>query len=144
MLRSETAFTRFVLIITSSASLLFASCSKSIDTSAVTAETVSNEATANENKDQKFVQNELLVKFKAGTSETVKNKYLKGISATIAEKILTKSMQRLNEKEAVLLLHTPLAVLEAKNKMKGLEIEYAEPNFIYQHEAASNDTYYAN
>ncbi|HUQ66842.1 MAG TPA: S8 family peptidase [Flavitalea sp.] len=138
------AFNRSVLIITSSATLLIASCSKNVDTSADTAETVSNEAVANENKDQKFVQNELLVKFKAGTTETVKNKYLKSISASVAEKILTKSMRHFNDQEGVLLLHTPLAVMEAKNKMKGLEIEYAEPNFIYQHEATSNDTYYTN
>src|SRR5207244_12225234 len=115
-------------MITSFASLLITSCSKNIDTSAATAETVSNEAALNDNKDQKFVPNELLVKFKEGTSETVKNKFLKGISASVGEKILTKSMQHFNQKEAVLLLHTPLAVLEAKNKMMGLEVEYAEPN----------------
>jgi subtilisin family serine protease len=43
-----------------------------------------------------------------------------------------------------MLVHTPLAVLEAKNKLKGVEVEFAEPNYIYQHDAVSNDTYYAN
>jgi hypothetical protein len=52
-------------------------------------------------------------------------------------------MQRFNDKEGVLLLHTPLAVLEARNKIKGLEVEYAEPNYIYQHDAVSNDPFYA-
>jgi len=28
--------------------------------------------------------------------------------------------------------------------MKGLEVEYAEPNYIYQHDAVSNDTYYTS
>ena len=108
------------------------------------ADAVTSEAVSNENKDQKYVPNELLVKFKAGTSQSSKNKLINGISGTVAEKILTKTMQRFNDKEGVLLLHTPLAVLEARNKMKGLEVEYAEPNYIYQHEAVSNDTYYAS
>ena len=134
---------RFVLASTSFA-ILFASCSKKIDTSSVTAETVSSEAVSNENKDQKYVPNELLVKFKEGTSQSSKNKLINGISATVAEKILTKTMQRFNDKEGVLLLHTPLAVLEARNKMTSLEVEYAEPNYIYQHDAVSNDTYYTS
>ena len=134
---------RFVLASTSFA-ILFASCSKKIDTSSVTADAVSSEAVSNENKDQKYVPNELLVKFKEGTSQASKNKLINGISATVAEKILTKTMQRFNDKEGVLLLHTPLAVLEARNKMTSLEVEYAEPNYIYQHDAVSNDTYYAS
>src|SRR4029079_7126625 len=32
----------------------------------------------------------------------------------------------------------------AKNKLKGVEVEFAEPNFIYQHDAVFNDTYYVN
>jgi len=143
MFNNETILRRFVLASTSFA-ILFASCSKKIDTSSVTADAVSSEAVSNENKDQKYVPNELLVKFKEGTSQASKNKLIKGISATVAEKILTKTMQRFNDKEGVLLLHTPLAVLEARNKMKSLEVEYAEPNYIYQHDAVSNDTYYAS
>jgi subtilisin family serine protease len=143
MLKNENVFRRFVLVSTTFATLFIASCSKSVDT-AVTGETVSSEAVANENKDELYVPNELLVKFKQGTSQTTKNKLLANIKATVAEKIHTKMMQRLNDKEGVLLVHTPLAVLEAKNKIKGAEIEFAEPNFIYQHDAVSNDTYYSN
>ena len=143
MFNNETILRRFVLASTSFA-ILFASCSKKIDTSSVTADAVSSEAVSNENKDQKYMPNELLVKFKEGTSQASKNKLINGISATVAEKILTKTMQRFNDKEGVLLLHTPLAVLEARNKMKSLEVEYAEPNYIYQHDAVSNDTYYAS
>jgi subtilisin family serine protease len=143
MFKNETILLRFVLASTSFA-ILFASCSKKIDTSSVTADAVSSEAVGNENKDQKYVPNELLVKFKAGTSQASKNKLINGVNATVTEKILTKTMQRFNDKEGVLLLHTPLAVLEARNKMKSLEVEYAEPNYIYQHDAVSNDTYYAS
>ena len=144
MLTNENAFRRFVLVSTSFATIFIASCSKNIDTAAVAGEAVSSEAVANENRNEQFVPNELLVKFKQGTSQAAKNKLLANIKASVAEKIHTKMMQRLNDKEGVLLVHTPLAVLEAKNKMKGAEIEFAEPNFIYQHDAVANDTYYNN
>lgn len=144
MLKIETNFQRIAFVCSSFVLLLLTSCSKNIDTSSVNTEAVSSEAIANENKDQQLVPNELLVKFKAGVSQTAKNKLLSRISATVVEKILTKSMQRFNDKEGVLLLHTPLAVLEAKNKITSEEIEFAEPNYIYQHDAVSNDTYYTN
>lgn len=142
MLTNENVLRRFVLVGTSFATLFIASCSKNIDTVAVTGESVSSEAVANENKDEQFVPNELLVKFKQGTSQTTKNKLLANIKGSVAEKIHTKMMQRVNDKEGVLLVHTPLAVLEAKNKMKSAEVEFAEPNFIYQHDYVSNDYYY--
>jgi subtilisin family serine protease len=142
MLTSEIVLRRFVIVSVSFTTLLI-SCSKNIDTSSVNAETVSNEAAVNKNNEQ-FVPNELLVKFKAGTSKDSKDKALLRIGGTVAEKILTKTMQRFNDKEGLLLVHTPLTVLEAKNKVKGMEIEFAEPNYIYQHDAVSNDTYYAN
>ena len=143
MLMSENVMRRFAIVGVSFTTLLI-SCSKKIDTSSVNAETLSSEAAVNDNSDQNFVPNELLVKFKAGVSQSAKDKALLRISGKVAEKILTKSMQRFNDKEGVLLVHTPLAVLEAKGKMKGVEVEYAEPNFIYKHDAVSNDTYYAN
>jgi subtilisin family serine protease len=144
MQMSEIIIRRIVIVSVSFTTLLISSCAKKIDTSSITAETVSDEATVNDNKDQKFVPNELLVKFKSGISQSAKDKALSRISATVTEKILTKSMQRFNDKEGLLLVHTPVAVLEARSKLKGVEIEFAEPNFIYQHEAISNDTYYAN
>jgi subtilisin family serine protease len=134
---------RFVMASVSVTTLLI-SCSKNIDTSSVNADIVSNDAALNDNNGENFVPNELLVKFKPGTSNAAKDKALLRISGKVSEKILTKSMQRFNDKEGLMLVHTPLAVLEAKNKVKGVEVEYAEPNFIYQHDAVSNDTYYTN
>ena len=144
MLKIETFFNRIVIVSTSFVTLFLSSCSKNIDTQSVNAEAVSSEAVANENKDQQYVPNELLVKFKPGVSQAAKNILLSRISATVAEKILTKTMQRFNDKEGVLLLHTPLAALEARNKIKSEEVEFAEPNYIYQHNEVSNDTYYTN
>ena len=89
------------------------------------------------------VPNELLVKLKAGLSEEAKARVLARIGGKVSEKILTKTMERFGDKEGILLVRTPLAVFEAINKLKGgAEIEYAEPNFIYQHAATSTDTYY--
>ncbi len=53
-------------------------------------------------------------------------------------------MQATGDREGIVLVRTPLAVLEALGKINGSEIEYAEPNYIYQHHATSNDTYFTN
>ena len=91
------------------------------------------------------VPNELLIKLKAGQSEEAKAKVLAKIGGKVSEKILTKTMERLGDKEGILVVRTPLAVFEAINKMKGgAEIEFAEPNYIYHHAATATDTYFAN
>jgi subtilisin family serine protease len=52
-------------------------------------------------------------------------------------------MERYGDKEGLTLVHVSGSLLEAVNKMKGNpDIEYAEPNYIYTHNAISNDTYY--
>src|SRR5690242_9393643 len=107
MIMSENVLRRFAIVSVSFTSLLI-SCSKTIDTSAVNGETLSNEAAVNDNS-ANFVPNELLVRFKTGTSQTSKNKALLRISGKVSEKILTKTMQRFNDKEGLLLVHTPLA-----------------------------------
>lgn len=92
-----------------------------------------------------FEPNELLVKFKKGTSQTGKANAMARITGNVKEKILTKTMQRFGDDEGVFLLRTPLAVLEAVKKMKGgVEVLYAEPNFIYTHGAASTELNYTN
>jgi subtilisin family serine protease len=91
------------------------------------------------------VPNELLVKFKAGVAQETRTAALARISGRVTEKVLTKAMERFGDKEGFLVVHTPLAAIEAINKMRGgAEIEYAEPNYIYQHSATSDDPYYKN
>jgi hypothetical protein len=91
-----------------------------------------------------YISNEILVKFVKGTSETGIANALARISGNVQEKVLTKAMQRASE-DGFYVVHTPLAVLEAVGKLKGIEgIEYAEPNFIYMHDATATDTYYAS
>nr|WP_233254058.1 S8 family peptidase [Hymenobacter sedentarius] len=88
--------------------------------------------------------NEVLVKFKAGASPSAKAAALSNINGVVTERILTKAMERAGEKEALLLVHTPLAAAEAIGRLRGEEVEYAEPNYIYTHTAVTNDTYVAN
>ncbi len=92
----------------------------------------------------KYVPNEILVKFKKGVSENSRGNAFGRISGKVSEKILTKTMQRFGDDEGIFVVHTPLAVLDALNKIKGVDVSYAEPNFIYQHEATSNDNYFTN
>ncbi len=92
-----------------------------------------------------MVPNELLIKFKAGTSEEAKTAVLQKFQGKVKEKILTKMMERVGDREGITLVNMPGAALEALARVKGLpEIEYAEPNWIYTHSATSNDTYYTN
>src|SRR5688572_1563181 len=94
---------------------------------------------------QEFEPNQVLVKFRKGTSEEVKSRILARISGKVSEKILTKAMERFGDSEGLLVVHTPLAALEAIARVKGGEgIEYVEPNYIYQHQAATSEPYYTN
>lgn len=85
---------------------------------------------------QEMVPNQLLVKFRKGTSESVKKLVLEKIGGKVEEKILTRAMERFGDSEGLLVVNTPLAALDAIAKARGSEgIEYAEPNYIYQHQA---------
>jgi subtilisin family serine protease len=91
-----------------------------------------------------YASNEVLVKFVKGTSEKGIANALAHIGGNVQEKVLTRAMQHSGD-EGFYVVHTPLAVLEAVGKMKGVEgVEYAEPNFIYTHDATSTDTYFAS
>lgn len=92
---------------------------------------------------QNFVANEVLVKFKSGVAADARAAALARISGTVKEKIHTKAMEKFGDMEGLVLVHTPMAALEAIGRLKGgAEIEYAEPNYIYQHHVTSNDPYY--
>ncbi|MFD2513318.1 S8 family peptidase [Pontibacter locisalis] len=106
---------------------------------------VTEEAQAAIARGPEHVANEVLVKFKAGTSENARAAVLSRISGKVKERIYTKAMERFGDREGLMLVHTPMAALEAISKIKGgNEIEFAEPNYIYQHHATSNDSYFTN
>lgn len=92
-----------------------------------------------------YVPNEILIKFKKDISDKGRVQALRSIEGTITEHILTNAMQHNGDHEGIYIIQTPLPVPEARNRMKGdTEIEYAEPNYIYQRCLKINDTYYKN
>ncbi|MFV8332761.1 S8 family peptidase [Flavobacterium sp. GSP14] len=112
-----------------------------------------NNATAEvQNKVQPaFVANQILIKFKPTKSgERTSNTILSLIGGSTIEVINTKSMQSLSAKTngqegKLLLVNSDLGTMEAIDLIKDLkEVEYAEPNWIYNHHAVSNDTYFTN
>ncbi|RDV14540.1 peptidase S8 [Pontibacter diazotrophicus] len=106
---------------------------------------LTEESQALASRGQEYVANEVLVKFKAGVSEEARAAALARISGKVKEHILTKTMERFGDREGFVLVNTPMAALEAIDKIKGgAEIEFAEPNYIYQHTATSTDPYYTN
>jgi subtilisin family serine protease len=126
--------------------LMFASCQKDAFEKNADDGILSSSASELVNATNKaHIPNELLVKFKTGISENKRVQALSRIGGQVAERILTKAMQQSGEKDGVYLIHTPLDVFQAVTKMKGdAEVEFAEPNWIYNHSAVSNDTYYTN
>lgn len=92
-----------------------------------------------------FVPNELLVKFKSGTSVAARGKALGLLGASVQEHIHTAAMRSANDMEGVFLLKVNANAMDAIVKAKGLgEVEYAEPNWIYTHDAVSNDPGFGN
>ncbi len=105
---------------------MFFSCTKDIQQDTPVNDEASSAATSSvvaENASDPFVPNEILVKFKAGTSEDGKNKAFSRISAKVKDKILTKAMKHFGDNEGVYLVNTSVDVLEAISKVKGFEIE---------------------
>jgi subtilisin family serine protease len=97
-------------------------------------------------KDRPHVAGELLVQFRAGAGDATKENALRGLGARLHDE-LRLAHQRQDGKGDLHLVKLPpgLAVAAA---MRGLErdanVDFAEPNWIYSHQATSNDTYYTN
>ena len=92
-----------------------------------------------------YEPNEVLIKFKSGVSDEKQAEILDRTGGKVKEKILTKLMEKFGDNEGITLVQMPMNALDAITRLNGLnEIEYAEPNFIYTHDAVSNDTYFTN
>ncbi|WP_205500865.1 S8 family peptidase [Rufibacter psychrotolerans] len=106
---------------------------------------VTGQADARSVNGRPVVPNEVLVKFKAGAAEEARAAVLARIGGKVKEKILTKTMQRLGDQEGLVLVHTPMAAVEALSKIHGADlIEYAEPNYEYTHQATTTEPYFTN
>ncbi|MEJ7759311.1 MAG: S8 family peptidase [Gemmatimonadaceae bacterium] len=92
-----------------------------------------------------FVPGEVIVKFREGTSAEGRAAALGRANGQAGERILTAMMRRSGDSEGLTIVHTSAAVPAAIAALRGSEdVEYAEPNYIYQHNATSNDSYYTN
>ena len=133
-----------IIMLSGSIGILISGCTK--DPEQTVADKILKEAVPSASQaGQQYVTNEMLVKFKAGTSENARKVALSKINGSVAEIILTNAMKHSGDNEGVTLVKMPMAVLDAVNRLKGsAEIEYAEPNFIYTSDATSNDHYYTN
>ena len=99
---------------------------------------------------QEFVPGQLLIKYKTTTAGSrLSQDILDMIQANVVEEIRTPAMEVANARKGgesgdLLLVQTGLGTLEAIERLRNMpEVEYAEPNWIYQH-YASNDPYFLN
>jgi subtilisin family serine protease len=89
-----------------------------------------------------FVAGEMIVKFRPGATEVGKTRGRRAARAAARERILTAAMRRRGDSDGVEVLSTTMDVTSALAALRGdPDVEYAEPNWIYQHEAVSNDPY---
>ncbi|MCU0400374.1 MAG: S8 family serine peptidase [Algoriphagus sp.] len=100
---------------------------------------------------QEFVPGQLLIKYKSTTSGSrLSQDILDLIQANVVEEIKTGAMEIANARKGgesgdLLLVQSNLGTLEAIERLRNMpEVEYAEPNWIYQHYATSNDTYFTS
>lgn len=125
------------------AGLIFAGCSK--DDVMQVSDGSLNLKSASLKTNYEVVPNEVILKFKDNVSAEAQTAALVKINGKVKEKIHTNAMKDKGDRQGVLLVSTPLQAYDAIAKAKGLtDIEYAEPNYIYQHCSTSNDTYFTN
>lgn len=95
---------------------------------------------------RQHVTGEMLVQFRRGTDAATQAAALGFVGARRAETVRNED-QRAGGKGDLQLLQLPpgLAVADAVRAMGQLaEVDFAEPNWIYRHQAVSNDSYYTN
>jgi subtilisin family serine protease len=90
------------------------------------------------------VPGELLVQFRAGATPAEKGRALGRANAQHVEDVLPASRRRDGRGDLVLVRHQPdLPPAAARQAMQSdAAVEFAEPNWIYEHQAVSNDPYY--
>jgi subtilisin family serine protease len=98
---------------------------------------------------QEFVPGQLLIKYKTTTAGSrLSQDILDMIQANVVEEIKTGAMELANVRKGgesgdLLLVQSNLGTMAAIERLRNMpEVEYAEPNWIYQHYATSNDPYF--
>ena len=92
------------------------------------------------------VLNQVLVQFRFGATEDVKESLRARVQAHVEEVVVEQ--ERRSDAKGDLELWTLPPGLAVAHAVRDLErdpsIEFAEPNWIYQHQSTSNDPYYTN
>ncbi len=92
-----------------------------------------------------FVAGEVIVKFRDGTSEVARGRALGRASGAVRERIHTSRMRAAGQREGLTVVRTGMSVASALAALRSdADVEYAEPNWIYTIDAASNDPFYTN
>jgi len=93
-----------------------------------------------------FVPGEMLVQFKGGTDESEVVRVLSRVNGRAAEVVRSAAANRDGRGDLVLARFPNMIGVEAARRDVEAEysVEFAEPNWIYTHQAVSNDTYYTN
>jgi len=92
------------------------------------------------------VPGELLVQFKAGATPADMARALGRIQAEVLETVAERSRRPDNKGDLLLVRYQPDFTPAAARRMLASDpaVEFAEPNWIYTHQATSNDPYYTN
>lgn len=127
------------------AAIIFTSCAKDVKTELQSVTEEEPLAYVSPIPPGSYVPNELIVKFKKGTAKAARTSALARVAGSVEENIVTDAMRNAGDNEGIYLIHTSGDVGTALKAMKGsAEIEYAEPNYIYTHQATTTDPYYTN
>lgn len=91
------------------------------------------------------VANEVIVRFRADASAASRAAVLGAVNASVSERIVTAAMRRAGDAEGLTVIRTGLAVAAAVQQLRNSsDVLYAEPNYVYRHQATSNDPYYTD
>lgn len=122
------------------APLALAACADNPTTHTPPAETAPLAAVAPE-----FVPGEVIVKFRADATLEARGAALERVSGAVRERIGNAGMARSRSSEGLSVVHSRLGTGAAVARLRAdPSVEYAEPNYIYRHQAVSNDTYFTN
>ncbi|HVF45967.1 MAG TPA: S8 family peptidase [Pyrinomonadaceae bacterium] len=93
-----------------------------------------------------FVPGEMLIQFKAGTAQAEIDEILERVDAQVSELIRPALSAENDRGDLVLATFSPLVSFEfARREIESKDtVEFVEPNWIYRHQATSDDTYYTN
>jgi subtilisin family serine protease len=106
--------------------------------------TLTSHAAAAKDRGPEFVPGELLVQFRAGVDESEKNRVLSRVNGHAAETVREAHLNRPDQGDLVL-ARVPgmMSVAAARSAVEEEPtVEFAEPNWIYTHQATSDDTYF--